>query len=560
MKIFRFFLIFAIVIFSAYSLTAGLDKKNYYRHALKNSNLYGDDRLAYLDSLLVLSPEDTVKLLESKAQINMELGRYGEAVKIVNKLLKQDLGKLPVDQQCNIYVLAIKSYKWDGNYADMINICNKLRSIPKADSLIYKDVDALGAMFDLNRVNINSGNQFLTQAENILKDAQRRNIDHESLKQIEWRVLFMKMTQAISLDSLNLAIRLSAALDSFNIPAYTRTVIELNTGYVYQKAGETGIAADYFRHILEESRPNFASALAVVNLTNALNSERKYQESINVFNTYRNNLRYLGNDISYTYALSNYAIALAGTGDYKNAYENILESKLRADSIYNDMTTIKNLYNYKMSDLDKKLTDSEQKSEVRKRANILLAIACGFLAIASAVLFFFLQRRITRLRAENEEADAKCRQLTENLQASNEEVTEMARTASGLNLKMEQFQRTLADIKETAESRSLTTIKKVNNVQQLIKTLDLSEDTWRAFNIHFEKINPSFFTTLRERYPDITPNDLRLAAYIRMNMSTKEIAELTSRTSRSVDTARYRLAKKLNLKQGVTLQNYLLSI
>lgn len=72
-------------------------------------------------------------------------------------------------------------------------------------------------------------------------------------------------------------------------------------------------------------------------------------------------------------------------------------------------------------------------------------------------------------------------------------------------------------------------------------------DNWKEFELRFEEIHSGFMKKLNERFPDLTQNEKRLCAYLRLNMTTKEIASLLYLSIHSVDSARYRLRKKLNL-------------
>ncbi|MEE9437895.1 MAG: hypothetical protein V3V14_02775 [Saprospiraceae bacterium] len=95
--------------------------------------------------------------------------------------------------------------------------------------------------------------------------------------------------------------------------------------------------------------------------------------------------------------------------------------------------------------------------------------------------------------------------------------------------------------------------RKINIDQQ-------QEESWNDFIIHFEKINPLYFKILLEKSPALNQSDLRLCAYIKLNLSAKEISRFLNIKASSVNTARYRLRKKLNLNQDVSLDSYLLSI
>lgn len=87
-----------------------------------------------------------------------------------------------------------------------------------------------------------------------------------------------------------------------------------------------------------------------------------------------------------------------------------------------------------------------------------------------------------------------------------------------------------------------------------------SMDDWNVFQIHFEKAHEQFLQKMMSRYPDLSHSDLRLCAYLRMNLSSKEIAPLMRISYRGVENHRYKLRKKLGLKKEENLTNFILSI
>lgn len=87
-----------------------------------------------------------------------------------------------------------------------------------------------------------------------------------------------------------------------------------------------------------------------------------------------------------------------------------------------------------------------------------------------------------------------------------------------------------------------------------------SMDDWNIFQIHFEKAHEKFLQKLMNRYPHLSHSDLRLCAYLRMNLSSKEIAPLMRISYRGVENHRYKLRKKLKLKKEEDLTNFILSI
>lgn len=84
------------------------------------------------------------------------------------------------------------------------------------------------------------------------------------------------------------------------------------------------------------------------------------------------------------------------------------------------------------------------------------------------------------------------------------------------------------------------------------------EDEWNLFQNNFDLIHENFFRNLKERYPSLTPTDLKLCSLLRLNYSSKEIAEMLNISIRGVEAARYRLRKKLNLSETENLVDFMI--
>ncbi|RFS14147.1 hypothetical protein [Emticicia sp. C21] len=111
------------------------------------------------------------------------------------------------------------------------------------------------------------------------------------------------------------------------------------------------------------------------------------------------------------------------------------------------------------------------------------------------------------------------------------------------------------------ESQELESHTKAGSLNHIIKLIDnniSSGHDWQVFEQNFNRVHEEFFKKLLERYPDLSPGDLRLSAYLRMNLSSKEIAQLLNITFRSVELKRYRLRKKLNLETEENLVEWLI--
>jgi len=103
----------------------------------------------------------------------------------------------------------------------------------------------------------------------------------------------------------------------------------------------------------------------------------------------------------------------------------------------------------------------------------------------------------------------------------------------------------------------------INSVSKVVKIIDENlnnTDDWKLFKEAFNNADKKFIKKVKSKHPDLTPNDLRLCAYLRLNLSSKEIAPLLNISHRSVEVKRYRLRKKMNLSHNLNLTNYILEI
>ncbi len=104
------------------------------------------------------------------------------------------------------------------------------------------------------------------------------------------------------------------------------------------------------------------------------------------------------------------------------------------------------------------------------------------------------------------------------------------------------------------------TKKEIRNIIKTINNDIKLDKTWQQFERHFDQVHVDFLKRLRDQFPKLTPNDQKLCAYLRMNLTTKEIATIMNISVRGVEISRYRLRKKLALDTEVNLTEYILNL
>lgn len=156
---------------------------------------------------------------------------------------------------------------------------------------------------------------------------------------------------------------------------------------------------------------------------------------------------------------------------------------------------------------------------------------------------------------ENEQKIMKIKneQLIQDVDKKNKELA-----VSNMNLikKTELLNIIKSDLKNSDDS---TTNRSIKSVISTINKNVKEENTWNIFKEAFDSADNNFLKKVKESHPSLTPNDLRLCAYLRLNLSSKEIAPLLNISARSIEIKRYRLRKKMNLPHETGLVEYILS-
>lgn len=97
-------------------------------------------------------------------------------------------------------------------------------------------------------------------------------------------------------------------------------------------------------------------------------------------------------------------------------------------------------------------------------------------------------------------------------------------------------------------------------IKKVVKKINhhlVDKEDWLTFQLHFTNSHSEFFKNLRQKHPDLSSNEIKLSAYLKLNLSSKEIASLMNIAITSVEQSRYRLRKKFNLEKEMKLSNYI---
>jgi len=255
----------------------------------------------------------------------------------------------------------------------------------------------------------------------------------------------------------------------------------------------------------------------------------------------------------------NRAKSYAMLHNYQLAYEDYQKFTAINDSIFNSTKSqqieeLRTIYDTEKKEQQIVLQDKEiailaNEAKINRLQKLLLGGSLGLSLLVVGFGFYGFRQKIKRNKVEREKVDTE-------LAFKRKELTTHTLHLVKKNDLLADLQEKLNEIrKSSAENKS-----ELNRLVQLIKNDHVAEKDWENFKMYFEQVHQDFDVKLRNKIDDLTNNEIRLAALMKMNLTTKEIANVLNISPESVRKARYRLRKKLKLPEDDSLSDFLFAL
>ncbi len=157
------------------------------------------------------------------------------------------------------------------------------------------------------------------------------------------------------------------------------------------------------------------------------------------------------------------------------------------------------------------------------------------------------------------EAENRMRQQEHEKQLLEMEVQSKASEVAGKSLSIAKHSEMIENIQQVLDNESAPDQLKTK-IKKVIKTNSISKNEWQSFEKNLMKSHEEFVNRLSKKYPALTPKDIKLCIYLKMNLSSKEIAPLMNISYRGVELHRYRLRKKLEITQEESLYKFMINL
>ena len=257
--------------------------------------------------------------------------------------------------------------------------------------------------------------------------------------------------------------------------------------------------------------------------------------------------------------------------DYKNAYVYYKLYKEVNDSIFNEKSQ------NKIAELETKyqLTKKEQIIQLLEKENRLKQIKQNYFVVGIIFFIFIIlvvvyvqmlrnksnKQKLIILKEEkqiqrllNDKQNLENRKLKDELELKKRELTSKALMLVKNN---ETIINILKDVNEIKQNTNSETKNIINNFIKKHK-VSTKNFNWKEFKMIFEEVHQDFYSNLTKIYTNLTPTEIKLCAFLRLNLTSKEIATITFKSIYTIKSSRRRLRKKLNIPLEQNLVSYML--
>lgn len=334
-------------------------------------------------------------------------------------------------------------------------------------------------------------------------------------------------------------------------------------GSLYFDLDSLKLSKDYYTKSLNISRefgePQMVG-LTTRNLGKISMKEKKYSQALDYFLEATQISQKTGTNTRNVGDYLNISEAYAALGQYKRAYENREIHFQKYDSVFKkekieQINELDVQYKTEKKEAEIALQQEEiktlnEKSRADKLQKGLYAGGMTSALALSGLLVFGYRQRIKKNKIAREKQEEIYKQ---EIEYKKKELTSQTLHLVQKNTFIQELMDNLESIKNSPEKFKM----EFRRIVMLLKKENASDKDWEVFKTYFADVHNDFDQKLKTLYADISEKEIRLAAFLRMNLTTKEIAATLNVQPDSILKSKYRLKKKLPLDKDTDLTSFL---
>lgn len=526
----------------------------YHRGQARNSALPFRDRAAGYEAIIRLTDKtnpdyqaylELSDLYEQKADYRSR----ADVLSRLGKIIKKD----SIGSYCRwLYSTATNRY-YANKPDEAIRDAILLSEISKPDSLRGYNIDSyifLSGVFSSAGLYA-TADRYMDKANAELKILKKSDgVSRSMIKALSSRLNYAQSVTYASrgeidkaFEILNTAIK--AESDSVRRKSMTGTMAS-----IYLILKQPASADTYFRIAVDTRDMSHTAAINVLNYFNFLMANGRSADARALIDSKDTLLRSMeGGQLNADITYCRYRLAKA-EGNLSSALAFLENAFSQTDSV--STHNKRAFFNNVIIEEESRLKDIENEHISSQTQKLIVAFAV-LLTLSGAVLALAFRNRrrmqseqqhntrlLGKIREMHREHKEETRETEVNLEKRNQEL-------SALSIRLARMTEILNEVKDLSSKTADNPENHLARIRNIMNDFSMPSNVWEMFRVYFEQVNHEFFDNLYKIAPDLTNAEVRMCAFKLANLTTKEIALLTNRSARTVETITYNLRKKLNI-------------
>lgn len=515
-------------------------KRQYYTKMASKQTQSPEARIIWYDSLLSLPGANHTQLVLEQVKILRESGRSRIALDILTKL-KGDMENRNLATQLDFKLEYASVLANNNDITQAIIVLREIIDTPKTGDLRIMDFRALISLFSIYQDygDYTMANNLLCQASKLL---QTLNLTFTERQIAESQLHGSLATMYLSQNDLEAAYLEIKRVKEINANESMQLAANIQMAQLYRRKGELNAAIEYLNEAISLPVNNDNKRSAIYEMTLCLLLKNDYRTAMKTLEEYPSKL-IMENSLT---NLRAYYIIKANVYSNQNQLLKaflLLDSAIAVtDSIIQQTKKLQQHNALSYINLQRTLKASRSESSMLRAFCRSIGITLMVCVAALSLLFISYRKKrhlVNQLLIEQEK--------NSNLENS-QTVETLNKRNSGMIMKLAHISNSIDRIKHTIASKTSSS-EKIDIISRQLNDLNIKENIWEIFSLQFTENNRKFLDRLIGLHPNLSKTEQRICSFILINLSTKEIAELLDRSPRTIETTKYNIRKKLDIKE-----------
>ncbi len=473
-------------------------------------------------------------------------GRFGLLLEEAARMKREKGKKMTLPEELRLGRYYTTGLLGCRRYKECLDELNAMIELPKPDSLRYYDLNAYLGMNDIFCATGNAvyARTALRKAEETLEVIET-GCGRETFEKSYGRLHMAMAVLAQSEEDMTEAMRqwrLSERARSVS-PAFRIAWLGLG-GTLWQDSGYDDKAREYFIKALDVPHFNPNKTAILLRLMAIDINRGDHQAALDRMSEYEDAAAYADNPEIRAMLLHAEGDALHGLGRWREASERLREAIMLEDSVARaDSRLIDSMMSEMISLEDySALKKRVESAESRVHRIVIISLVCVIVLLVAISIILVMKIRASR---SSRSMEMRMRLSEQEKETVAGELSESKKELCNVSLAAAQTESMLITIRSEVRRDSSSAEERLRSIESVLRESAGIAQLQENFRTQFDETNQALYTRLSLRHPDLTKTEMNMAAYVLLNLNSKDIARMTSRSVRTVDNIKYNLRRKL---------------